>query len=59
MGEQLSTEACRQILSLGTKYQKENVKNLFLTDNNLTELPIHPEDYPNLSWLTLSRYVFI
>lgn len=36
MGELLTTEACRQILAPGSKSQKENVKNLFLTDNKLS-----------------------
>lgn len=33
MDLQLTTDECKEILSVGTKSQKENVKNLFLVDN--------------------------
>ena len=59
MGEGLTTKVCRDILCVGTKYQKESVKNLFLSDNQLTTLPFNPQHFPYLYWLTLSNYLFI
>ena len=38
----LEDEVCQQILRVGSKMEKENVKNLFLTDNKLTKLPFDP-----------------
>jgi len=35
MDQSLTTQQCKQILSVGTRAQKETVKNLFLTDNLL------------------------
>lgn len=59
MDEGLDTETCRQMLSVGTKAQKEIVKNLFLTDNRIEALPFSPEDFPNLRWITLSKFSLI
>ena len=59
MGEELSTPVCQDILMVGTKSQKANVKNLFLADNKLTSLPIDPVNFPQLYWLTLSNYKII
>ena len=59
MGEGLDTQGCRDILAVGTSYQKESVKHLFLADNALTELPLDPKDFSELSWLTLSNYFLI
>jgi len=41
---------------VGTRAQKETVKNLFLADNLLTELPFDPEEFPHLRWITLSNF---
>ena len=57
MGEGLSTDDCRDILAVGTVSEKENVKNLFLADNNLSSLPFDPSDFPELLWLTLSTFI--
>ena len=46
-------------MAVGTSYQKENVKHLFLADNALTELPLDPKDFAELNWLTLSKYFII
>ncbi len=43
----------------GLKPQREKVKNLFASDNQLTKLPITYQDFPNLEWLVLSKSVFI
>lgn len=59
MGLELNNEECQQILAVGTKTQKETVKNLFLVDNKLNKLPFNAEEFPHIRWLTLSIFVYI
>ena len=59
MDQSLTTQQCKQILSVGTRAQKETVKNLFLTDNLLDQLPFDPQEFPNLKWVTFSNFNFI
>jgi len=59
MAQASTTQQCKQILSVGTRAQKETVKNLFLTDSLLEELPFDPKEFPNLRWITLSNFYSI
>lgn len=45
---------CRRILMTGNKSQREKIKNIFASDNQLTNIPCSPQDFPNLEWLVLS-----
>ena len=44
----LSNKDCERILMSGVKAQREKVKNIFASNNDLTELPCRAEDFPNL-----------
>ena len=58
MGQDLQTEQCQRILTVGNKPQKESIKNLFMTNNSFKQLPFNPLDFPNIIWLSLSIYYF-
>jgi hypothetical protein len=44
----LSDDECKEILSVGSRSQKETVKDIFLADNQIEHLPFDPFEFSNI-----------
>jgi hypothetical protein len=52
--QRLDNKDCQLILMSGVQAQRDRVRNIFASDNNLTELPCTSKDFPSIEWLILS-----